>query len=387
MPEEVVPPRVFISYSHDDPAHRDRVLALADRLRADGVDVVIDQYIHQTPPEGWAAWCAAAIDTAGFVLMICTETYLRRVTSKEEPGVRHGVLWEGRLINQYLCDAGSASAKFVPVLLADGSDAHVPLPVKGGTIYRVETPEGYEALLRLLSVWPLTPLPPLGRRRAMPPREWGPSRPPVPEPPALPPTVDPWEDDPFPDIAVEPKPTPGAVLWTPPETMRVARPERVEVRISDADVALSKLSEGLRGRGVPRIDTLEITPLMRVTLTADPKDFSIRALSTQDQLVRPGTVARWDFDVAALRSGLHRLRLLASMRVKVEGKDEVVDLPSYESEVRVRVAPVRAVGQFCAENWKWIVGTVAIPIVAWAATGTGIGPAVLKTLGGWMAPR
>jgi CHASE2 domain-containing sensor protein len=169
MPEAAAP-RILISYSHDSEAHRDRVLDLADRLRADGIDAVIDQYI-QTPAEGWPAWCAAQIDTADFVLMVCTGIYLRRVSRKDEPGVGHGVLWEGRLINQYLYEAGSVSAKFVPVLLADGSDGHVPLPVKGGTIYRVETPEGYESLLRLLSDQPLTPMPPLGTRRSLPPRE------------------------------------------------------------------------------------------------------------------------------------------------------------------------------------------------------------------------
>jgi CHASE2 domain-containing sensor protein len=169
MPE-VAAPRILISYSHDDPAHCDRVLALADRLRADGIDAVIDQYV-QTPSEGWPAWCAAQIDTADFVLMVCTETYLRRVSRKEEPGVGHGVLWEGRLINQYLYDAGSVSAKFIPVLLANGLDTFVPLPIKGVTIFRLETPEGYESLLRLLSDQPLTPMPPLGTRRLLPPRE------------------------------------------------------------------------------------------------------------------------------------------------------------------------------------------------------------------------
>ena len=169
MPEAAAP-QIFISYSHDNPAHCDRVLALADRLRADGIDAVIDQYI-QTPLEGWPAWCVEQIDTADFVLMVCTETYLRRASHKEESGVGHGVLWEGRLINQYLYDAGLVSAKFIPVLLAEGSEAHVPLPVKGGTIYRVETPEGYESLLRLLSGQPLTPMPPLGTPKPLPPRE------------------------------------------------------------------------------------------------------------------------------------------------------------------------------------------------------------------------
>lgn len=76
---------------------------------------------------------------------------------------------------------------------------------------------------------------------------------------------------------------------------------------------------------------------MRVVVTADPKAFSVQALSAQDQMVWPETVARWDFDVTPLRGGLRRLRLLASMRIKVEGQDEVVDLSSDESQARVAV--------------------------------------------------
>jgi hypothetical protein len=49
-PERV--PRIFISYSHDSPEHGDRVLALADRLRAEGIDCHLDQY-ETSPPEGW----------------------------------------------------------------------------------------------------------------------------------------------------------------------------------------------------------------------------------------------------------------------------------------------------------------------------------------------
>jgi SEFIR domain len=49
---EPATPRVLISYSHDGPAHDDRVLALADRLRADGIDAMIDLY-EPFPPEGW----------------------------------------------------------------------------------------------------------------------------------------------------------------------------------------------------------------------------------------------------------------------------------------------------------------------------------------------
>lgn len=48
-------PSVFISYSHDSPEHVDRVLKLADRLVAEGLEVILDQY-EPAPPEGWPRW-------------------------------------------------------------------------------------------------------------------------------------------------------------------------------------------------------------------------------------------------------------------------------------------------------------------------------------------
>jgi len=83
-------PRVFISYSHDGPAHRDKVLGFADKLRADGIEAEIDQY-EQFPPEGWNAHCAREIRGADRVLIVCTEIYRRRWDGEEEPGRGNGV--------------------------------------------------------------------------------------------------------------------------------------------------------------------------------------------------------------------------------------------------------------------------------------------------------
>ena len=63
---------------HDTVEHQERVLAFADRLRADGVDAEVDQY-NAAPPEGLATVVRAANDAADVVLMICTETYHRRI--------------------------------------------------------------------------------------------------------------------------------------------------------------------------------------------------------------------------------------------------------------------------------------------------------------------
>ena len=67
-------PKVFISYSHDSPEHADQVLALADQLIGDGIDCILDQY-ETSPAEGWPRWMDRRINSADFVLMVCTETY------------------------------------------------------------------------------------------------------------------------------------------------------------------------------------------------------------------------------------------------------------------------------------------------------------------------
>ena len=121
---------------------------------------------------------------------------------------------------------------------------------------------------------------------------------------------------------------------------------------------------------------------MRVTLVSDTKDFEISSLNSSDQYMRPNSVARWDFYATPLRGGTRTLRILVSMRVKVESKDELIDLPSYERDVIVAVAPVHATAKFISKNWQWAAGTVLIPLLVWAATKTDAGSALLKQVVG-----
>lgn len=66
--------RVFISYNHDSPEHARRVRALADQLRADGIESWIDQYV-QDPDEGWPKWMRRQVKEANKVLLLFTRTY------------------------------------------------------------------------------------------------------------------------------------------------------------------------------------------------------------------------------------------------------------------------------------------------------------------------
>jgi hypothetical protein len=111
------------------------------------------------------------IQEADFVLMLCTETYCRRVKGEEIPGKGHGVRWEGNLIRQHLYNAGTLNTKFIPVLLESGEFKHIPTSLQGTTFYSAHTEKGYEDLYRHLTNQPGTRKPELGKRKELPPRQ------------------------------------------------------------------------------------------------------------------------------------------------------------------------------------------------------------------------
>ena len=55
-------PTVFLSYRHENSTPEERVRQLALRLRASGLDVILDQLANEEkfhrggPPEGWGRW-------------------------------------------------------------------------------------------------------------------------------------------------------------------------------------------------------------------------------------------------------------------------------------------------------------------------------------------
>jgi TIR domain len=158
---------VFISYSQDSVAHMDHVLRLTNRLRADGVDALIDQY-EVSPPEGWPRWMDTNIRNSKYVVLVCTERYLNRLMGEEKEGTGLGVRWEGHLIYQHIYNAGSLNTRFIPVVLYEGDKKFIPTPLQGSTYYCLATDAGYEDLYRRLVGQPKTEKPKLGKRRPLP---------------------------------------------------------------------------------------------------------------------------------------------------------------------------------------------------------------------------
>jgi hypothetical protein len=158
--------KVFISYSHDSTEHCEHVLQLAEALRSQGIDAELDRY-HVGPPEGWPHWCARQLEpeNSDFVLMICTETYQRRVEKKECADEGQGVFWEGSIIYAYIYGA-KANTRFIPVLLPGATTDCIPIPIRSFTYYQIGqidlVDDGYQRLYRELTKQPAITKPTLG---------------------------------------------------------------------------------------------------------------------------------------------------------------------------------------------------------------------------------
>jgi TIR domain len=101
-------PKVFISYSWDSEYHKEWVAQLATRLRADCVDVSLDEW-HLRPGDQLPKFMESAIRESDFVLIVCTPRYKEK--SNERLG---GVGYEGNIITAELY-TNRNERKFIPL--------------------------------------------------------------------------------------------------------------------------------------------------------------------------------------------------------------------------------------------------------------------------------
>lgn len=154
-------PRVFISYSHDSLNHMERVLAFSNRLRANGIESVVDRYFEDTLDMRWTDWMNQEIETADFVLIVATPGYAQRL----KPGglvSQGGTNFEGVIITQFLYQSLGYNKKFFAVYFEAGDRVSIPVYLAGFTNYHVGDDEGYKKLYRRLTNQPAVVPPVVG---------------------------------------------------------------------------------------------------------------------------------------------------------------------------------------------------------------------------------
>lgn len=118
-PQEMRPPKVFISYSWDSPEHKQWVAQLGGYLRQHGIDVILDQW-HVRYGDDLAAFMNRSVREADRVLVICTEAYLEKAIRRAG-----GVGYELMMVSgELMRDVGTA--KFIPVVVQSLEPSKLP---------------------------------------------------------------------------------------------------------------------------------------------------------------------------------------------------------------------------------------------------------------------
>ncbi len=113
-------PRVFISYSWDNEVHKKWVLNLANRLSADGIDVILDRY-YLNPGKSLPHFVESSIDLANRIIIIFTPNY--KLKADKRAG---GVGYEYSIMNAELYENQTANEKVIPILRAGNVNESVP---------------------------------------------------------------------------------------------------------------------------------------------------------------------------------------------------------------------------------------------------------------------
>ena len=153
-------PKVFVSYSHDSPAHKQWVSELSAQLRHNGVDTVLDQWdLH--PGDDITRFMEVGVKSSDRVLVICTDSYLRKASAGEG-----GVGYERLIVTaQLVQDLGTN--KFIPIIRQASGKENMPvfLGPRLGIDFRDESKfdEKIKDLLHELHQVPKVQKPPLGK--------------------------------------------------------------------------------------------------------------------------------------------------------------------------------------------------------------------------------
>ncbi|EAQ96392.1 toll/interleukin-1 receptor domain-containing protein [Congregibacter litoralis] len=154
-----VPPKVFISYSHDSADHKQWVLDFATTLRGRGIDAILDQW-DLVPGADVPRFMEQNLRESDFVLMVCTPRYVEKANAGEG-----GVGYERMIVTADLMRSID-NKKFIPVICKHGEGSSTPIFLASKFYVDFSNSDGVEAsfdeLLRSLTGTALFEKPEIG---------------------------------------------------------------------------------------------------------------------------------------------------------------------------------------------------------------------------------
>jgi tetratricopeptide (TPR) repeat protein len=133
---------VFISYRQTNDEQKQRVREFAERLRAAGIDVILDQFFLEEHPEGpsepWCKWSSDRALETEYVLIIGTQQWFQCFEKRQPPGTGLGAACEADDLRMRIYEAGGVISKIRVVLFDRDDTVHIPGKLRGYHTFDVE---------------------------------------------------------------------------------------------------------------------------------------------------------------------------------------------------------------------------------------------------------
>jgi hypothetical protein len=168
--KEIIEPSVFFSYSHDSEEHKNWVLKLATRLRANGVDAILDTWNVKFGSD-IASFMEQGLSKSQRVICVCSKNYVKKANDGKGGAGYEKQIMTAELIKDQNTDW------IIPLIVNNDTNKKMPIflgvrkyiSFEDTSLYE----EKYEELLRDLLDEPVLPIPPIGKNPFRTIKEFG----------------------------------------------------------------------------------------------------------------------------------------------------------------------------------------------------------------------
>jgi hypothetical protein len=147
----------------------------------------------------------------------------------------------------------------------------------------------------------------------------------------------------------------GNVIFDSPENMIYKKSEFIEVSLYPASIRVPSPREGqLRENAL-------LSNRMEASLVG--QGFTIEILTPEIQAISGLAPTIWKWQVTPTESGSRSLHLSLLAHLSIEGRDTPFVIRTFDKNIEVIVTFPQQVNEFIRDNWKWMWGALAVPLL------------------------
>lgn len=154
----------------------------------------------------------------------------------------------------------------------------------------------------------------------------------------------------------------ASIAFNSPDPINIDESAKVELRL-DLQLPAPELVKLITARGVVEHAQVKVSHLMTAHLSGP--DFDITANTPETQAVSGNESTIWLWTVKPKIVADCDLCLDLNATITIDGDPTARTIKTFSKTIHVTVRPAQQVARFVKAHWKWLCGSILIPIAGW----------------------